>query len=248
MPGSSWTRIVRPLHQRLAGPAAVDQNRVMARPTTDEPVELDEGADTSSFERVVFFSDAVYAIAITLLVIDLRVPDLPGDASTQAIADALLRLAPRFYAFALSFAVIGTYWLTHWRRFQLIERVNQRLVVINLLLLGSVVFIPFPTSLIAQFGDSLSTGFYAIAVATTGLLSSAEWLYAERAGLIDRRLSNATIRHYLARGLVVPLIFLASLVVLVLFGARATQLSWLAMPFISAIVTRRFGRRASLQF
>ena len=118
----------------------------------------------------VFFSDAVYAIAITLLVIDLRVPDLPGDASTQAIADALLQLAPRFYAFALSFAVIGMYWLTHWRRFQLIERVNQRLVVINLILLGSVVFIPFPTSLIAQFGDSLSTAFYAVAIATTGLL------------------------------------------------------------------------------
>ena len=130
----------------------------MTPPTTDEPVELDESADTSSFERVVFFSDAVYAIAITLLVIDLRVPDLPGDASTQAIADALLQLAPRFYAFALSFAVIGVYWLTHWRRFQLIERVNQRLVVINLLLLGSIVFIPFPTALIAEFGDSLSTG------------------------------------------------------------------------------------------
>ena len=45
-----------------------------------------------------------------------------------------------------------------------------------------------------------------------------------------------------------PLVFLASLVVLVLFGARATQLSWLAMPFISAIVSRRFGRRATLQF
>jgi uncharacterized membrane protein len=165
----------------------------MAGPTPERPVELDDEELESSFERVVFFSDAVFAIAITLLVIDLRVPDLPGDASSQAIADELIWLAPRFFAFGLSFAVIGMYWLTHWRRFQLITHVTQRLVLINLVLLGTVAFIPFPTALIAQFGDGLTTAIYALSVGATGLLSSGEWLYAERAGLIDPRLSHATI-------------------------------------------------------
>jgi uncharacterized membrane protein len=220
----------------------------MAGPTPERPVELDDQELASSFERVVFFSNAVFAIAITLLVIDLRVPDLPGDASSQAIADELIRLAPRFFAFGLSFAVIGMYWLTHWRRFQLITHVTQRLVLINLVLLGSVAFIPFPTALIAQFGDGLTTAIYALSVGATGLLSSAEWLYAERAGLIDPRLTQSTIRHYLARGLVVPLVFLASLLVLVALGPRATQLSWIVIPFVLAAVSRRFGRRASIRF
>jgi uncharacterized membrane protein len=214
----------------------------------DAPIELDDAEQTSALERVVFFSDAVFAIAITLLVIDLAVPDLPATASTQDIATALLAIAPRYFAFALSFAVIGAYWLTHWRRFQVISRVDQRLVVLNLALLGSVAFIPFPTALIAQFGDPLTTAIYALAIGVTGLLGSAEWLYAEHAGFIDPRLSPETIRHYLVRGLVVPAVFLASLVVLVLFGARACQLSWIAILVVQAAVSRRYGRGSSVAF
>ena len=213
-----------------------------------EPMELDDAEQTSALERVVFFSDAVFAIAITLLVIDLRVPELPSDASSKAVADALLELAPRYFAFFLSFAVIGAYWLTHWRRFQLIRRVNQRLVIINLMLLGSVAFIPFPTALIAQFGDSVTTAIYALSITATGLLSGAEWLYADRAGLIDLRVSKPMIRHYLVRGLVVPGVFLASLIVLVLFGPRACQLSWLAIPVVQVAVERIYGREATIAF
>ena len=212
------------------------------------PISLDDEAQASALERVVFFSDAVFAIAITLLVIDLRVPDLPGDASSQAVADALLAQAPRYFAFFLSFAVIGVYWLSHWRRFQLIRRVNQRLVMINLALLGSIAFIPFPTALIAQFGDPVTTAIYALTITATGLLGAVEWLYAQRAGFIDPRVSSATVRHYAVRGLVVPGVFLASLVVLVLFGARACQLSWLAIPVVQMVVERTYGREASISF
>ena len=214
----------------------------------NDPIVLDDAEQTSALERVVFFSDAVFAIAITLLVIDLRVPDLPAGASSQAVAQAILDLAPRYLAFFVSFAVIGAYWLTHWRRFQLIRRVNQRLVIINLALLGSVAFIPFPTALIAQFGDAVTTAIYALSITATGLLSGAEWLYAERAGLISARLSKPTIRHYLVRGLVVPGVFLASLLVLVAFGARACQISWLAIPLVQLAVERIYGRKASIAF
>jgi len=199
-------------------------------------------------ERLVFFSDAVFAIAITLLVLDLKVPALPGDASARAIGDALVADAPSFFAFALSFAVIGLYWLAHWRKFQLIVRANQTLLVINLALLGSVVFIPFPTSLIAQFGESLTTAVYAISLTVTGLLGSAMLWYAWRAGLVDPRVSALVVRHYTVRGLVVPGVFLASLVVLAALGPMAGQASWIAIPFAQAAVSRRYGERARFQF
>ena len=142
----------------------------------------------------------MFAIAITLLVLDLKVPALPDDASAQAIGDALLAEAPSFFAFVLSFAVVGLYWLAHWRKFQLIVRANQRLLVLNLALLGSVAFIPFPTRLIAEFGESLTTAIYAISLAVTGLLGSAMLWYAWRAGLVDPAASSAAVRNYTVRG------------------------------------------------
>jgi uncharacterized membrane protein len=220
----------------------------MAALDTDSPIELDEETRATALERVILFSDAVFAIAITLLVIDLRIPDLPADASSQAIADALRDLAPRYIAFFLSFAVIGAYWLTHWRRFQLIKRLDQHLVVINMLLLGSIAFIPFPTALIAEFGDAVSTTVYALAIVTTGVLGAVEWLYAERAGFIDPRLSTTTVRHFLYRILVVPGVFLASLVVLVALGPRACQLSWLLIPVAQMVVGRIGGRAQEIAF
>jgi uncharacterized membrane protein len=215
---------------------------------TAAPVEVGDTERAAAFERVVFFSDAVFAIAITLLVLDLKVPALPGNASSRAIGDALAGEAPSFLAFALSFAVIGLYWLAHWRKFQLIVRANQRLLVLNLALLGSVVFIPFPTSLIATFGDSLSTAIYAISLAVTGILGSATLWYAWRAGLVDPRMSALVVRNNTARGLVVPGVFLASLLVLALIGPTACKVSWIAVPIAQAVVSRRFGQRGQVHF
>jgi uncharacterized membrane protein len=220
-----------------------------AEPEVDPaaPGDTQEGRRAAlGLERLVFFSDAVFAIAITLLVLDLKVPVLPGDASAQAIGDALLAQAPSYFAFALSFAVIGLYWLAHWRKFQLIVRVNQRLLLINLALLGSVAFIPFPTSLISHFGESLTTAIYAISLAVTGLLGSAMLWYAWRAGLADPGVSALVVRHYTFRGLVLPVVFLASLVVLAVLGPTACQVSWIAIPFAQAAVSRRYGERARL--
>lgn len=106
------------------------------------------------FERVLFFSDAVFAIAITLLVIELRLPELAEGATDASVADALGRLAPRLFAYGLSFAIIGLYWLAHWRRFQRIERTDHRLAVLNLVLLAFVALIPFPTGVIGEHGDT----------------------------------------------------------------------------------------------
>ena len=68
------------------------------------------------FERIVFLSDGVFAIAITLLVIDLRPPDVLAGLSDAAFMDAIADLGPKIVAYLLDFAVIGLYWLAHWRQ------------------------------------------------------------------------------------------------------------------------------------
>jgi uncharacterized membrane protein len=106
------SRRSRPGHRPAESPDAGDVPAVAHH----EP-ELD-------LERIVFFSDAVFAIAITLLVLELRIPDLPDHATGDQIAAALRDAMPRIFAWVLSFATIGLYWMAHWRKFRAIERTD----------------------------------------------------------------------------------------------------------------------------
>ena len=107
------------------------------------------------FERLVFFSDAVFAIAITLLVLDLRLPlSSHGEINLGGIGS-------KVFGFALSFSVIGIYWLSHHRLFGELRAKDRALRVANLFFLASIVFLPFPTSVIAQFpATTVSVVFY----------------------------------------------------------------------------------------
>jgi uncharacterized membrane protein len=105
-------------------------------------------------ERLIFFSDAVFAIAITLLVIDLRAPRLPPGAPDAAVAAALGAMLPNFGGFALSFLVIGAFWIGHHRAFALARRWSDRLVAPNLLLLAMMAALPFFTALLSANSTS----------------------------------------------------------------------------------------------
>jgi uncharacterized membrane protein len=99
--------------------------------------------------RIEAFSDGVFAIAITLLVLDLKVPR--GLAEGRTLADALLAQWPAYLAFASSFMTILIMWVNHHRIFTLVGRSDQRLLFYNGLLLMGVTVVPFPTSLVAEY-------------------------------------------------------------------------------------------------
>jgi uncharacterized membrane protein len=191
-------------------------------------------------ERIVFFSDAVFAIAMTLLVIDLRPPDVMAGLTDREYGDALLTLIPNVFSYLLSFAVIGLYWIAHWRRFQLIDRSNQGLAFLNLVLLATIAFMPFPTALMGAQGDRpLVVVLYAVTLSVAGLLGTTEWLYARRAGLTRADLADDRARYEAVRGLAVPIVMLCSLVLLPIVGPML-PLFWTLIFVVQVLIVRRY--------
>jgi TMEM175 potassium channel family protein len=187
-------------------------------------------------ERIVFFSDAVFAIAITLMVVDLRIPE---DITESGLSDALRQLSPHYISFLLSFLVIGVFWVAHHRMFRFIRRWDQGLLAINLLLLLTIAFLPFPTSLIGRFNDTKpATMVYSTTVLCCALASTGLWWHASHGRrLVDRDLDAGEIRYFQFRGLLVAVIF-GLAVVTSLFSATGAQVVWwLAFP-VHLVVTR----------
>ena len=96
--------------------------------------------------RIEAFSDGVFAIAITLLILEIKIPG----AGSADLSRQLLRQWPSYVAFVISFAFIGIMWINHHRLFTHIKRANNVLLFLNLLLLLGVCAVPFPTAVLAQ--------------------------------------------------------------------------------------------------
>ena len=108
--------------------------------------EQAEHVTEPALERFVFFSDAVFAIAITLLVIEIKVPVLAEDAGERAWEVVLLHLWPSFFAFILTFLVVGSVWAAHHAVFRLVSRFSGDLIFPNLILLMAVGLVPFSSA------------------------------------------------------------------------------------------------------
>jgi TMEM175 potassium channel family protein len=124
--------------------------------------------------RLEAFSDGVFAIVITLLILDVR---LPSGASPTA--EAIRSLAPRIAAFVLSFIIVGVYWVAHHHMLHFVRQVNRQLLWLNLLLLLAVVFIPFPASLLGlQLRNPLVVRLYGLTLMATNAAGLLFWIYA----------------------------------------------------------------------
>lgn len=222
----------------------------LARPThswrtNDESMKLDQGEqaspsvqeDHTGLERLVFFSDAVFAIAITLLALEIRLP--PGEyATSAALLAALLGLWPKYLSYGVSFLVVGSYWLAHHRMYRSIARYDRRLLFLNLLLLLCVGFVPFPTAVLGDYADAVATIFYAGTLAVTGVMSALVWWHASHAGrLLTRPLAPRALRASYLRALVAPAVFGLS-IPLALVSSDLARLSWLLIGVALALQGR----------
>ena len=199
----------------------------------------DSAEKSREVDRLVFFSDAVFAFALTLLVQRILVPGGP-DYTHQVLAQW-----PKYLSYAISFFVVARYWLAHHRMFRFVRRWDQRLILLNLALLFFIAFVPFPAAMIGQRGGyRISLVFYAATVGCAGLASLLLWLYATHGRrLVDADLDERVIRRYRLRGLVAPAVFFLS-IPLSFVSLNLGYYSWLLIP-VALIVLRPRRAEAS---
>lgn len=196
----------------------------------------------AGLDRLVFFSDGVFAIAITLLALELRLPEVPGGYTDATLLTALTDLAPSLFAFVLSFVVIAGFWLGHFRTFRAVARLDGRLIAIDLLFLFFVALVPFPTSIVASEGNlPYAAILYAAFVALGGSVAALLWFYpAEIGRLVVSAISPQIARRVTVRTLVTPAVFLVSIPV-ALASPTAAEACWVLSFPLQGLVSRRLG-------
>ncbi|MET3922041.1 TMEM175 family protein [Arthrobacter sp. UYEF20] len=184
----------------------------------------------TSLERMVFFSDAVFAIALTLLALDLK---LPAGIPAEQVDDALVAALPQLLAYALSFLIIARTWMSHHSDFARIRRFNVNLGRLNLALLFFIAMLPGPTSVLSQYGDDPTpwpSVLYAANIAAVYLTMAAIWGYARHADLMEREMDPDAHRKVFSIRLAGALVFLLSIPAAFVLNAYTPFLWLLLVP------------------
>ena len=196
-------------------------------------------------DRLIFFSDAVFAIVMTLLVLEIRAPEVPPSLAAAQVPSKVLALGPKFFSYVLSFLVIGTYWIAHHQTFRYVRSYDRTLLWLNLLFLLSISFIPFPTGLLGEYGERLRFAviFYAASVGLARLLLALEWVYITKGPIRTAEdLDQSLARFHLLRSLAIPALFVVSIGISFLSVPLAIS-SWVLMFLADALAWRLQRRR-----
>jgi uncharacterized membrane protein len=170
----------------------------------------------SETARVEAFSDGIFAIAITLLVLNIRVPppDLTGHGGT--LLPALLGLWPAYLGYLISFFTIGIMWVNHHSMFVLIRRTDRYFLLLSVFFLMCIAFLPFPTAVLAEYlpepkGRKLAVALYSATFVLTAVAYNALWWYAVRGGgLLDEKADQEAVRTISRRFILGPIAYAIS--------------------------------------
>ena len=200
----------------------------------------------SETARIEAFSDGVFAIAITLLILEIKIPPSGSDP----LGRLLLKQWPSYFAFLLSFAFIGIMWINHHRLFNHIRRADEKLLMLNLLLLFGVTIVPFPTAVLAihmrSAGARLAAMVYNAVFVVIAISYNVLWRHALSHQLlgheVDRDAANKISRQY-AGG---PFLYLTCMVI-AWFNVTASLVLNIGLAIFFALppaLAERLARRA----
>jgi uncharacterized membrane protein len=204
-------------------------------------------------ERFILFSDAVFAIAITLLVIEIKIPEIHKDVSDAVLLQSLKSLIPKFAGFFISFMLIGMYWTVHHRMFGFVINYNRRLLWINLIFLFFIALMPFSTGFYSEYAGKelvdkqikVPMTFYVLNFCGAGFMHYFMWRYITnpKNNLIDAAHTKVqSIREAKTRSLIVPIIFLSMLPAAYFINVLVAVYIPLFIPIIMRVLRRRWKK------
>lgn len=202
--------------------------------------------DSTEFNRVVALTDGIYAVAMTLLVVSIGVPDVPADD----LADALLSSHGDLLTFLISVAILAFYWLSNHHFVRHLKAVDPVYSGLNLIYLALIAFLPLPTALLDRYSEQPIT--MALFVATLLLVSVMELVLfsrARRAGLFYTEPSSRVARYSTLIVLTPALVFLLAIPIGLMSSPTYTLVIWVLLNFpLRLLIERRLGPSASDPF
>jgi uncharacterized membrane protein len=197
----------------------------------------DRGSE--EFSRALAFSDGVFAIAMTLLVVGITVPTVSDTESVHDLADALGDEESAFISFFISFAVIGRYWVAHHQFIGRLTSMDGGIIAINLVYLAFIAFLPFPTDLLGTyFENPISIAVYAVTVAIISGLEVVLFRHAHRHDLLREKLPEEVFRWGVLQSLSPVIFFIVSVPVAFISTGLAVACWFGGLPF--ALITARW--------
>lgn len=170
-------------------------------------------------QRVEAFSDGVFAIAITLLILEIRVPHLEGASGSKSLAKALFDLWTSYFAYILSFVMIGIYWANHHYLFKFFKKTDHIFNLLNVFFLMCISFLPFPTAVLAQYMTNpnerhTAVSFYAFGLLLPAFSFLAVWLYGSyEHRFLDQKLAPSFVKMLTKQYLLSNMLYLGAVVV-----------------------------------
>lgn len=192
-------------------------------------------------ERVISFSDAVFAFAITLMALSIDIPDLPTHLTQSELLDKLYDLYPQFESYVISFAVIAIFWVSYHQVFNHIKGSHITMVYLNLLFLLLITLLSLSTSLVINYGTyQIPYVIYCfIVIMTSSLLATIWWHATRNKRLVDKNLHPFFIKGVLVNLMSIPIVFTISIIISFV-NLDIAQYFWLIIAPLNITIKRRY--------
>lgn len=215
--------------------------------------DLPAGKAGFQLERLILFSDAVFAIAITLLVIEIKIPDIHDKVSDKILWQSLGHLIPKFTGFLISFMLIGIYWTVHHRMFGFVTSYTRKLLLLNLFFLFFVALMPFSTGFYSEYAGpelireqlKVPLTFYVLNFCYVGFINFLMWVYITnpKNKVAEPPVDLLTAKLAKLRAFLVPFIFLLMLPIAYLTNVIYAVWVPMMIPISLKIMQKRIKKK-----
>jgi uncharacterized membrane protein len=209
-------------------------------------------------DRLILFSDAVFAIAITLLVIEIKIPELHSEhepVTDRALLHAVALLIPKFIGFIVSFLLIGLYWTIHHRMFGYVTSYDKKLLVLNLAFLFFIALMPFSNGFYSEYAGGMvrndlivPLSFYVLNFCGVGFTNYFMWRHISdpKRKLTEPPIDPLTLKLAKLRSLTVPCVFLLMLPVAYFTHVLIAVYIPILIPLILRILKNQVNKKNKL--